>query len=543
MGLSELNIGPGPERHARERQALDTAGIPVTAEETDGEDLVWTCRMQHDYDRADVTVRIHGAFPWLPPHVTSPEPFLERHQVPSRDGNFCLDRSDAPWWRPEHTIAQLLTHLQALLDADTDGTARIDEADMPEPASAPLSGRGLPLVLIPATLLHAHLPVGDGVLEVAAVDGRAGQWVITGLESGGTRQSLGHETEPRAFPRRGTPAARIPFTDLGNVRDRRGVDAARRAVAEMPGPAPVRRHRGRPPSTWRAITFMEEGPTRERTRRAWAFAELGGPSREPRWATTQALSLAARDERRAALAGIDAARVVIVGVGAVGSQVAMLLAQAGVRDLRLVDHDEFDINNGVRHVLPAAAAGHPKAEALADLLNSHQPFTRARAHTRAIGTDGGSLRFAAAQIQEADLVIDATGAPMVSRFLGHAAAHHRVPIVHTALLAGAEHGYVLVRRPATGCLDHFLGGPHSPLPPAGELPNATPYGCSHPAVSCAPFEPAALAAHAARTVAGILPTAGYEHFEGDWLIVQLRHGGTVSAGTHRPVPGCGACTP
>ena len=521
-----------------ELAAVADAGISVIEQEVDGGFPVWTCVLEHDYDTVTVKVRVGEGFPWLPPTVTSDEPFLQRHQVPSRNGSFCLDRIDAPWWRPEHRIVDLLQHLQHLLDADSEGAARVEEADMPEPASAFLSGAGFPVILLSRTMLGSTIGASSGTVELTRIDGANARWLVTALRANDGKIDLRPEARP-SWLTLGRQVATVPWTDIGEVRDRNGVERATRAVLDMAPPRPRRRQDKRVPHSWRAVTFMEEGPTRQQTRRAWAFAQVG--SGHPLWAAAQALSPAQRDSRRSALIGLGAARVAVFGLGTLGASIAMLLAQAGVVDFDLVDHDEFDINNGVRHILPADALGCAKATATAEFLNAQQPFCSARAHELNVGTHTGSLDAAAHVIGEADLVVDATGALTVSRFLGACAASANVPILHSALIAGGEVGYVFARRRHTGCLDHFLDSADHGLPSAAALPNSTPYGCSHPAVSCAPFEPAQLAVHAARTAAGILDTAAYPEFEHDWLTARLQHATAATVGDLPKVPGCYYC--
>jgi hypothetical protein len=70
---------------------------------------------------------------------------------------------------------------------------------------------------------------------------------------------------------------------------------------------------------------------------------------------------------------VAAAKVMIVGCGAVGADVAMLLAKAGVRDFTLVDRDFLKWENIGRHMLGARWVGRTKAGALAQALTSHFP--------------------------------------------------------------------------------------------------------------------------------------------------------------------------
>ena len=73
-----------------------------------------------------------------------------------------------------------------------------------------------------------------------------------------------------------------------------------------------------------------------------------------------------------------AARVLLVGCGALGSAVAELLSRGGVRDLVLCDADDFEAGNLVRHTLVTEDLGENKATALAARLNATSPNANVR---------------------------------------------------------------------------------------------------------------------------------------------------------------------
>lgn len=89
------------------------------------------------------------------------------------------------------------------------------------------------------------------------------------------------------------------------------------------------------------------------------------------------------------------ARIVIVGVGAVGSLTAEELARCGVGELVLVDGGILGGDNVARHALPPRYVGQPKAEAMADWLRE---------------TYGARVTFVAEDVDATtpDLVLDRT---------------------------------------------------------------------------------------------------------------------------------------
>ncbi len=71
------------------------------------------------------------------------------------------------------------------------------------------------------------------------------------------------------------------------------------------------------------------------------------------------------------------ARALIIGLGGLGSPVAMYLAAAGVGQLQLVDFDEVDLSNLQRQIIHATAdIGLPKVASAARRLRQLNPDTR-----------------------------------------------------------------------------------------------------------------------------------------------------------------------
>lgn len=76
---------------------------------------------------------------------------------------------------------------------------------------------------------------------------------------------------------------------------------------------------------------------------------------------------------------LEGARVVCVGVGSLGSTVALQLARSGVGHLTLIDPDHLVSANLGRHVLGADDLGLPKAEALQEQIRKDLPTTEVAA--------------------------------------------------------------------------------------------------------------------------------------------------------------------
>ena len=173
-------------------------------------------------------------------------------------------------------------------------------------------------------------------------------------------------------------------------------------------------------------------------------------------------------------AKLAAARVAVVGCGALGSVVAMTLARAGVGFLRLIDRDIPELSNLPRQVLfdeADVAAGLPKAVAAAGRLatiNSEisiEPVVADLSAANAADLLGGC-----------DVIVDGSD-NFEARFLvNEVACRRRVPWVHGGAI-GAE-GRVLAIGPGrTACLRCLIPEP----PAAGSLPTCDTAGIIGPA--------------------------------------------------------------
>jgi hypothetical protein len=101
---------------------------------------------------------------------------------------------------------------------------------------------------------------------------------------------------------------------------------------------------------------------------------------------------------------LQAAAVAVVGIGAIGSQVADLLARAGVGLLTLVDHDIVRPGNRIRHLAGADWDGRPKVDEVKAIIDAGASgvVVNVRQMRVCAPADAADL------FQEADLVIDAT---------------------------------------------------------------------------------------------------------------------------------------
>lgn len=124
------------------------------------------------------------------------------------------------------------------------------------------------------------------------------------------------------------------------------------------------------------------------------------------------------------------AKVLIVGVGGLGSPVAMYLAAAGVGSLWLADHDEVDLSNLQRQIAHTTGrVGQAKVESAAQALRALNPETRITPVYEKL--DGEGLQ---QLVNEVDLVVDATDNFGVRYAINAACVRAKTPLVSGAAI-------------------------------------------------------------------------------------------------------------
>ena len=109
-------------------------------------------------------------------------------------------------------------------------------------------------------------------------------------------------------------------------------------------------------------------------------------------------------------------KAIVVGVGGVGSWVALGLAIAGVQELHLIDGDHVEVHNLNRLPVHPRYAGTSKPFAIADIIKSVRPDIVLRTYNRPLSL--AMLRWLASTIPDA-VLFDCTDTPFVQRITTH----------------------------------------------------------------------------------------------------------------------------
>jgi molybdopterin/thiamine biosynthesis adenylyltransferase len=289
------------------------------------------------------------------------------------------------------------------------------------------------------------------------------------------------------------------------------------------------------------FVFPDEGPERDEVHDEWLLV-LIGTGDVPALPRPVVVQEADRFTRQPQLTGLRDQRVGVVGVGALGSQIAALLARAGVGALYLVDPDVVSPGILVRHQLDYDSIGEPKVLAVARQLLKINPYlvldaVPARYGAANAGGNPADIQQAEDQITAnlagCDLIVNATAHDATGFHLSRTADHLDRPVLHVAVSSGAWGARVLIQRHGhSGCLECLARHQQQPTADSPTVPD-WPEDPEHPAVmdrGCAQAtftgpgyeitESAATAARAA--VSELLAGDGYPPADYDLITMHFR---------------------
>ena len=142
-------------------------------------------------------------------------------------------------------------------------------------------------------------------------------------------------------------------------------------------------------------------------------------------------------------------RVGIVGMGSIGSKVAVSLARSGIQRFLLVDDDYLVPGNLVRHELSWAYVGVHKVNAVRDALKLVTAGVGVDVKSHRIAGQESALNEAAAlkDLANCDLLIDATANPEVFLRMAAIAKSNKKPLCWGELFASGYGGLIARARP------------------------------------------------------------------------------------------------
>jgi molybdopterin/thiamine biosynthesis adenylyltransferase len=167
-------------------------------------------------------------------------------------------------------------------------------------------------------------------------------------------------------------------------------------------------------------------------------------------------------------AKLKRARVLIAGVGGLGSPVSIYLATAGVGTLRIVDHDKVELSNLNRQILHwDENIGMKKTDSAVNKLQKINPGVKIEAVAETITQDNISQLVA-----DFDLIVDAMDNLPTRYLLNKTALEKGLPFFHGAVY-GFEGRAITVIPGKTACLNCVYHGatmPKEKFPVIGVTP-------------------------------------------------------------------------
>jgi hypothetical protein len=190
-------------------------------------------------------------------------------------------------------------------------------------------------------------------------------------------------------------------------------------------------------------------------------------------------------------------RIAVFGVGAVGSNAALRLAEVGVGHLRLIDSARLRPGDIVRHAAGSWQVGDSKVAAVRFLAHTRAPWTA----VAAVEESAWDPDAVAVLLEQVDIVVEATGFASFANLLSVMCVERSLPLVTASLYRGGS--IARIRRQAlaadTPISERAGDDRYSVIPPGNEPPVFEP-GCSAAVNNASPIAVAAIAALTANVV-------------------------------------------
>lgn len=149
------------------------------------------------------------------------------------------------------------------------------------------------------------------------------------------------------------------------------------------------------------------------------------------------------------LGSLSDTRVLIVGCGSGGSQVALQLAMAGICNFDLLDRDVLELENVIRHACGRRYVGCAKVDALADLLLDRNPAIRVNRLKEDVMSFAGLVDC----IKQSTVVVLATDSDPTRYRISQLCVETKTPFVVGKVFTRGIGGEVFAYRPGeSGCL-------------------------------------------------------------------------------------------
>lgn len=526
-----------PERLMQEKNAYSDNSLDFRLDEKLLENhgaVVFEGELQVAGENCVMQVVYPSGFPYVRPEVVVNSVLLSRHQNPY-EGNLCLLPNEESAWQETDTGVLMVRQAIALLETYQQGIDAVAarEVDAPEPRSVwyPYTP-GTSFILLDQPPETRPDEFGDFRFVLTASGLNIPQAVLTEMHFvsniKGTPNRPTWQLLASQVPRNsgdvftGTwmrVSAPPPFlkTDSGQ---RAGyaeyLKWARDQERKLSSRLALQSKKQNGVEVF-ALVYSDEGPTRGQYHDNWlvgvqfaAQPALSQPQLRSFLLRPFLWTQADQTSRQPSLRRLNDKKVLIVGLGALGSPLAAQLARAGVGQLGFVDPDYVDAGPLVRQDFDLHDIGLLKVEAAALRAQRINPRIAVECFPSLLGSANAdlnhleesvdSLAAFAESARNYDLLISTTGNRAVDLMLNEIGAILKKPCLFTWVLNGAWGGRAFRALPGHACYECFMHSWEQFGQPEKDPSDAPLYarGCGFPTFTGTGFDATAVAGLAAR---------------------------------------------
>lgn len=477
-------------------------------------------------------------FPAFPILVRTTDTSLDRHQHPFLK-NLCVIPHTQDGWESQMTGAYMVKQAIRLLQDSEQGPEVVaaNEVDAPEPWTNYLSFRHDPLIIpgnIPDNLPEAgsfEISLYNMSYRYVGLKKPLDMRLIHCLETIKTRRKnysfdklFPFQQQRRLYTIEGTwfKLDEVPRCNIENPEEL--LDFLQLALPDQGEninefKKRFKTYKEKQPPLALALLFPEEMHERNRYRNTFLLGVYYAPEKIMVWSRPHFVTVEDYYQRIPHLRSLYEKKIFIVGLGSLGSAVALELGKCGVGEFVLLDHDLIEYGNVVRHTGNVLYLDLPKSKILEHQIQLHFPYARIESMIDCIGMvdpgslSDGDLKLIYEKMENADLIINTAINEGVTKTLDRLATEVKKPIIHSWISNGAWGGRVIRNIPGkTGCYFCFQNSEPKSMwsSPEGEI---YPRGCGFPTFAGTSYDIYEVATHTVRMAVDTLlgKDISYDH--------------------------------
>lgn len=137
--------------------------------------------------------------------------------------------------------------------------------------------------------------------------------------------------------------------------------------------------------------------------------------------------------------------VLLLGLGSIGSEIAVRFTTLGILQMILMDHDRFELSNNIRHIAGLSHLGRFKVNPVKDLIHEKNPFVQVETHP--VKADWDHVDLVRECVRKSDLVICSTDNRESKLLINQICVEENKTLIFAGAFRRAYGGMVLVVHP------------------------------------------------------------------------------------------------